>query len=638
MIRKIESICSNSYLIQTPDAIIVIDPGGIPEQAELLARVISEIREERKRPVFVILTHAHIDHFIGALQVPLFSDPTITVFIVQKTGASALTNGDRRLTQAEFFSRTFQPFSPGIRLFSGSEADNDCESGVTMCTNGAEVRSTGSDAGSSPASMKIGFGPGTTLEFFPAPGHSPDGICIRMGSLLFIGDVLFAANPGVAGNSGWDQKALIRSLDGIASLIAGGGIDLVCPGHGRVIGSADAARMLSAIRNDALALENIAELNRDRANETAEFAKDCMEQVDELFTIIAGRLSYVSYIMEELGEAGVAGETGGLISSDTIDDLIEAFRVYSVQHHKSGNVPIHLALKAGQIIGKLERAFRKDELAGIIDPSLVRRAGRLLSDYTTMLRGFNPPCERTACKVFPFTDAIIRELSAHQTPDDDILAASDDADAFTRMLLMRIGTRPLLEEVEVTCSWTDEHLTAEIDGDNYSDLLTYILEDLAGSGAGQISVQAQTDSGGVRILFTGSGCVARGDRTHEARGFLVRLCTRAGGSLTCCDEGNTRSLCYRSSCFSGKMLLKEGFEHLKAGEIPGNQVHSFFNTDFSGNKRTQCHTQFPSGKVKDLLRRSRGWSLSASSSISSSGFPISRLPSSPGRSSSLPMP
>jgi glyoxylase-like metal-dependent hydrolase (beta-lactamase superfamily II) len=541
LIRKPDTICSNAYLLDAPDAIILIDPGGLPEQATLMAHIITEIRAESKRPVFVILTHAHIDHFIGAMQVPSFCDPAVTVFVAQETGADALGTGDCRLTQAEFFSRTYPPFSPGIRLFAAGSHSGDREYGTVMCTNDAQVAVTARDSGTGLATEAIRFGPDTELAIYHTPGHSPDSICIRAGSLLFIGDILFAASPGVAGLSGWNQQELVRSLDGIRAIIDGGGIDLVCPGHGRILAAADAARMLSAVRNDALALENIAELNKERSDEAAEYAGDCMEQVDELFTIIAGRLSYVAYVMEELGEDGIAGNAGGLISGETIDELLEAFRTFARQHHETGNVSIHLALKAGQIVGKLERTFKKEELADVIDPSLVNRAGRLLSDYTIMLRGFNPPSELAECDIAAFTEEIIAGLARQKCADEDLLSASEDDDMFSKMLLKRIGTRPLLEDVDLTFSRCGETLVTEIDRDDFTDLVTYILEDLVGSGAARVRVQVGCSGETASVTFSGTGCAEAAGPISARGGFLARLCRRAGGSLVCGDQGNIRS-------------------------------------------------------------------------------------------------
>ncbi|MEI7857800.1 MAG: MBL fold metallo-hydrolase, partial [Methanomicrobiales archaeon] len=70
LIRKIDTLSSNSYLIQTDDIILLIDPGGLTEQSESLVRIIEEIRTGNERPVFVILTHAHLDHFRGTQDVP----------------------------------------------------------------------------------------------------------------------------------------------------------------------------------------------------------------------------------------------------------------------------------------------------------------------------------------------------------------------------------------------------------------------------------------------------------------------------------------------------------------------------------------------------------------------------------------
>ncbi len=357
-----------------------------------------------------------------------------------------------------------------------------------------------------------------------------------MGSLLFIGDLLFASAPGIAGICGWDQKALVQSTSSMQEVTAGGGITLVCPGHGRIISAPDATRMLSAVRSDALALSDIAELNRDRANQAAAFGEDCMEQVNELFTIMAGRLYYVSYVMEELGESDIAGRMDALIPGDTVDELLDAFAAFAGEHHRRGNVSIHLALKAGQVIAKLERAFKKEELARIIDPTLVERSGRLLADYTAMLRGFSPPGEITGHAVVPLIEAIVTGLSVPCCSDEDLFASADDDSAFTGILLSRIGTRPLLEDVAFSLNAGDRSLNAMVDRAPFADLLTYILEDLVGAGSDRITVTVQQNNR--RILIT-----IAGNRTSEDAGnakktrFLSGLCERAGGTLSCAGEG-----------------------------------------------------------------------------------------------------
>jgi glyoxylase-like metal-dependent hydrolase (beta-lactamase superfamily II) len=545
LIRKIDTTSSNSYLIQTDDVILLIDPGGLADQSAQLARVIEEIREDTDRPVFIFLTHAHIDHFLGAQCTPAFAHPETAVFAVQDTGAAALERGDGKLTQAELLGKTISSVRIGLHLITDNRSS--CAFPISLAfSNGATVTITRGQSRAGLAQELIQFGNGPPLLVYHTPGHSPDSICLRMGGLLCIGDVLFAANPGIAGICGWDQRALIRSLDGIEALIADGGIDFVLPGHGRVITASDAMRMFAAIRSDALALENIAELNHERAIETAAFAEECMEQVNELFTIMAGRLYYVTYVMEELGEDDVAAEVSRLIKGDVIDELLDAFRSFADEHHKRKGVSIHLALKAGQVISKLERSFDGAELAHIIDPALVQRAARLLSDYTTMLRGFCPPRELTECDLVRHLEALVTGLSVPSCSDDDLLSSTDDDSTFTRLLLRRIGMQPLLTDVAFTFSCGEKHLVVAIDHDDFTDLVTYIFEELVGTGSDAITLQITRDDEGATIIIRGTGCTDS-DAAKTARGFLQRLCNRAGGTLSCTTDGKIREYTIRIS-------------------------------------------------------------------------------------------
>jgi len=544
IIRKIDTISSNSYLFQTDDVILLIDPGGVAEQSAQLALVIEEIREEHDRPVFVFLTHAHIDHFFGTQCIPAFAHPDVAVFAVQETGAAALERGDGKLTQADLLGQNISPVRIALPLITDERSGFFSVPISLAFSNGATVTITRGQTRGGLVQEIIQFGAGPSLEVYHTPGHSPDSICIRMGRLLCIGDVLFAANPGIAGICGWDQSALIRSLYGIEALIAEGGIDFVLPGHGRVITASDTGRMFAAIRTDALALENIAELNQERSIETAAFAEDCMEQVNELFTIMAGRLYYVSYVMEELGEEDVAAEVSRLINGDVIDELLEAFRSFADEHHKRSGVSIHLALKAGQVIAKLERSFDGAELVHIIDPGLARRAARLLSDYTTMLRGFSPPRELVEYDIVRHLEALVTGLSVPSCSDDDLLSSDDDHSTFTRLLLRRIGMQPLLSDVEFTFSSAEKHLVATFVHDDLTDLITYILEDLVGTGAEAIALQIKPDNKDAIITISGTGCTIS-DEMKTGAGFLGRLCNRAGGTLSFVTDGKGREYTIR---------------------------------------------------------------------------------------------
>ncbi|MFA6225582.1 MAG: hypothetical protein WC620_05225 [Methanoregula sp.] len=248
--------------------------------------------------------------------------------------------------------------------------------------------------------------------------------------------------------------------------------------------------------------------------------------------------------MEELGEADVAEEVGLLIKGDVIDELLDVFRSFAEEHHKGGGVSIHLALKAGQVIAKLERSFDRAELAHIIDPSFVQRAARLLSDYTTMLRGFCPPCERAECDLVRHLEAQVTGLSVPACSYDDLLSSADDDSTFTRLLLSRIGMQSLLSDIAFSFSAAEKNLVAAVDHDDLTDLVTYILEDLVGTGADAITLTINRDDTDAIITLTGTGCTVS-DPLKTGRGFLGRLCDRAGGTLSCATDGNQRTYTIR---------------------------------------------------------------------------------------------
>lgn len=535
LIRKIDTISSNTYLIATVDALILIDPGGLPDQVEAFSKIIRTCREERDRPVFVFLTHAHIDHFVGVQSVPAFAHAKAVIFAVQEAGARALEQGDGGITQGTLLNIPITPMNIALPLLTCNRSSCHGIPGHLAFPNSAEITITRDTSGDAPQTLDretIRFGPGPELEVYHTPGHSPDSICIRMGSHLFCGDLLFAASPGIAGITGWSQESLVRSLDGIGSLISHGGIATVCPGHGRVIAAPDAIRMVDAVKKDALVLHDIAELNSERAAWAAEFAEDSMEQVNELFTVMAGRLFYVSYVMDELGESDLAEKTTSLMREDVVDELLSAFRDFAGEHHQRGEmVSMHLALKAGQVITKLQRSFAKDELARIIDPNLAGRASRLLSDYTTTLRGFTPPCEIAVCEIRSLTEALVTGLTVPACSDEDLLSSGDDEEAFTRILLSRIGTRPVLEDVEVVFRAKSPEFNALVDRDRLTDLLTYIIEDLVGTMTGRITIELTNH--GENITLTLWGDIPNGGVSYEPRTarFLKGLAQRAGGSL-----------------------------------------------------------------------------------------------------------
>jgi len=83
-----------------------------------------------------------------------------------------------------------------------------------------------------------------------------------------------------------------------------------------------------------------------------------------------------------------------------------------------------------------------------------------------------------------------------------------------------------------------------VDHDDLTDLVTYLLEDLVGTGAAAIALRVNRDGNNAIITLAGTGCTDTG-AAKSGRGFLGRLSGRAGGELSCTDDGLTREYAIR---------------------------------------------------------------------------------------------
>lgn len=543
-LRKIDTVSSNSYIIASGNAVFVIDPGGLLPQAEELSTVIRALPGGGERPVLTILTHAHIDHCKALMDSPFFHDPASALAIVQEDGANALATADARHTQAALLGQEVVPVRAAVRLFSGL-GTGPCSEASVPYGNGTALLSTafrpGPD-GSLRAGQTLQAGGSCPVRLYHTPGHSPDSICIRIGSLLFIGDILFAASPGIAGMYGWDRQALVRSIEDVLALLQDGGITHCCPGHGKVLTRAEAERVLAGVKRDAEKLDGIAELSPAWAKDTALYAEGLMDEAGEIFTIIAARLLFVSHVLDELEEEGEAGAVAGLIDADRIDALLADFQEFLAGYRAGGKMDVHLALKAGQIVGKLEQVFSQEQLALVLDPAYLRRLQRLLNDYITVLRGFRPPRMLQPVAIGKVLPAFIGQLKQGGTSVQDMMDAADDSAAFTRALVRRIARVTAFDAVTCEVPPAAAGLEAEIDCTLFTDLIRTFLEDIAGSGGTGIAVRLIAGdrqlSVAIELPVTGRMPVFREVR----RRFLAGECERSGGRLSCREGADPPSV------------------------------------------------------------------------------------------------
>lgn len=185
---EIPAMGENCYIIgceETREA-AVIDPGG---NAPDIVRI---LEQNQLKAIYIINTHGHIDHIGANSEV---KDLTGAKILIHKADAPMLTD-----TGANY------SFMFGGRIKS-APADQLLEDGDV-----------------------IKIGKTVELQVIHTPGHSPGGICLKTGKIIFVGDTLFRGSIGRTDFPGGSYPQLINNIKQKLFCYED---DVVCyPGHG----------------------------------------------------------------------------------------------------------------------------------------------------------------------------------------------------------------------------------------------------------------------------------------------------------------------------------------------------------------------------------------------------------------------
>lgn len=178
---------ANCYIVgceETKKA-AVIDPGDEGE------RILERLHKLGLEAVAILLTHGHVDH-IGAVE--QLKKATGTPVMIHTQDGEMLTNPSRNLSA---WMGAQIKFDPADRLLE--EGDR----------------------------LNIG---NLTLEVIHTPGHTPGGLCFKVGQELFTGDTLFAQSVGRSDFPGGNHSTLIEGIK--SKLLILDESLKVYPGHG----------------------------------------------------------------------------------------------------------------------------------------------------------------------------------------------------------------------------------------------------------------------------------------------------------------------------------------------------------------------------------------------------------------------
>lgn len=204
---------TNATVVHTDDLVLLVDPGWLPGEIDEIRHCVGS---RRGKPVFLAFTHSDYDHILGYRAFP---------------GARAIA------------SRALAEHPDPERIIAQIR---DFDEGYYIVRDyPLEYPRIDHPVGDDGETLRVG---GTTLRFDPAPGHTADGLFIRVepGGLFIAGDYLSDLEIPFVDHS---SLAYERTLQKAGRFIGEDRIQLLIPGHGAVTADpAEMARRLDSSR------------------------------------------------------------------------------------------------------------------------------------------------------------------------------------------------------------------------------------------------------------------------------------------------------------------------------------------------------------------------------------------------------
>ena len=506
IIPKANCVSSNCYIFSAPDALVVVDPGANSGQTEQISRVLTDAVAVARRPILVFLTHCHQDHSqeAGGLELPAGTE--IKRFAHQ-TGVEAMKQCDRNLTTAYLY-----PWNPKICtaefegiLFASKPAS------APRALEFADGRRF--ELYTEPIRMPDGeilqhqwlsLGAGNRLEIYHTPGHSACSISLRLGSLLMLGDLPFAANPGVCGLDGWNHADLLKTLRKVDRLLETTAVEVCCPGHGYCVPAQSMREKLRLMESEASSLTEVPLMDAERITGLKIYVDELLEETAALLTIFSGRLYTASYYLSLLDEQDTAANRVlAALDIDQIDRILSDFRRIAEAFNSSAMPEWTVVLKGVQVARSLQNVLSTEHVRQLLDFSLVDRTQRRLDDFLSLIRGLQFLQTEQPGVVNEIIASLMKRPKENMIAEPtDLMESLDDDQSFLQALTRRLAVYSPLRDIEFEFAPAAQDTKANIGAERLDDILTNLVEGIAATGVKHIGIATRVASGQVEIRLS----------------------------------------------------------------------------------------------------------------------------------------
>ena len=540
ILAKPSIVSSNCFIISARTAILVVDPGASHQQTGQISAVVTAALAISKRPVLLMLTHCHQDHSQEADRLVLPAGTELRR-LAHDAAARALERSDRALTCAYLY-----PWNPAVcnapihgRLFA---PDGVSESSGLSLGRGDRLeiaRRPASLPDDVLAQRSIALGDGERLDIYHTPGHTSCSLSLRLGALLMMGDLPFAANPGPCGLDGWNQEEFLRTLPGVDRLLETREVAICCPGHGHPVSAAAMRDQLRLMREEARDLTAVEGMNATRITGLKQFTDEFLDEASALFTILSGRLYAASYYLFDEGTDRLPVP----LDLDGIDSTLTEFRRFADAFQHRTTPELTVVMKGVQAARSLQQALARDDVQRLLDPSLVGRARRRLADFLSIVRGQPFLDAESPSRVNSVLAHLVARAESHDETDAaELLALAGDRRRFLDVLTRRLAARSPFDQVTVDYVEACRQSEAGIAAERLDDIVTSLIEGMAAAGARHIRLGTEAVNHHLLVRLSADITVAAEALGQRRLALYRRTLGWLGASLECEQDAPTTFL------------------------------------------------------------------------------------------------
>lgn len=510
---------SNSVLLLARERFVILDAGGEPELVRRHLRKIAEVQPKPPIPVCFVQTHAHIDHIAGLTELESRSAPWQFEIAAHVQGLQVLRTADRLYSLADLSARALTPFRP--------EGWRTWEVLPQAC------------AATEP-DLTIPLGEGQSLEAFCTPGHSPDSVSWRVNRALFVGDLLAATAPLVAGIAGWNRDVLRTSLERLEQILAAYDIQWVHVGHGRPLDRGAVAKAVARSRREADELGQLDPVNVHRVHKTAAGADALVKELEDLFEEIARRIGALADKLAQIQESRTADAVRNIDRSREVSELLDAFGQFKASADARGGSALGVAAKGVQTALRVSELLKWERLDWVLDESLLRYARTRVVDFIQRAKGLSLALDAEATDLGEQIRGFVKRLKAQQIGACRLDDVSGGEAGFRQQLVHCLSRTPSLGAATLALSVEPGTLPARMDSVRFFDVLTRAIEEQVARGAIRFKLHAaRRDSGSVLTLHV-EGATWASDEGRAA--VWEKVFARGGAQIDFPAAGSTAPL------------------------------------------------------------------------------------------------